>query len=199
MASVDGAAGVASFFYPQGIALDGKGTVYVGQQNRARVVSGGQVSTLAGGPVDGFADGPVGTAKFEDVKGVAFHSSGNLYLADGYNRRIRMIAGNQVSTFAGNGQQGFADGPAAAAKFNYPYDVAVDAAGKVYVADPNNHRVRMIASGMVTTLAGDGVPGFADGPIASARFRSPEAVAVDSQGKIYVADGNDHRIRVIAP
>src|SRR5205085_4201412 len=98
----------------------------------------------------------------------------------------------------GSGTQGHVDGPAREAQFDSPGGVAVDAAGRVYVADTGNHRIRVIANGMVTTLAGDGDPGWVDGPAATARFFSPGRIAVDAAGAVWVADTRNHRIRRIA-
>ena len=102
-----------------------------------------------------------------------------------------------VCTLAGDGVAGVVDGPAAQARFNRPLDVAVDAAGKVYVADTDNHRIRVISAGQVSTLAGTGAPGFADGPASSARFHTPAGVAVAPGGGVYVADSGNGRVRLV--
>jgi len=103
----------------------------------------------------------------------------------------------RVITLAGS-SEGYADGSGSAAQFSGPLDVAVDAQGNVYVADTANHRIRKITpDGAVTTLAGSGTPGNADGPATEARFRGPEEVTVDSAGNVYVADTGNHRIRKI--
>ena len=101
-----------------------------------------------------------------------------------------------VETLAGDGTKGFLDGPSFMAQFSEPNGVAVDAAGNVYVADRDNHKIRKIDSaGMVSTLAGDGTPGFLNGPGATAQFYMPSDVAVDAAGNVYVADTHNHRIR----
>ena len=103
-----------------------------------------------------------------------------------------------VSTLAGSGTSGFADGPAATANFCYPYDVAVKSNGVVVVADATNHRIRLVATdGTVSTLAG-GTYGFADGSGATAQFSSPSGVAVKSNDVVVVADKNNYRIRLVA-
>jgi DNA-binding beta-propeller fold protein YncE len=108
-----------------------------------------------------------------------------------------MGAEPQVTTLAGS-DEGFADGSGAEARFSGAVDVAVDAGGNVYVADSANHRVRKITpEGVVTTLAGSGEPGNADGPAGEAQFRAPEGVAVDADGNVIVADTGNHRVRKI--
>ena len=198
--SKNGAAASAQFFDPMDVAVDSKGTIYVADQlnDLIRIISKGQVSTLAGAGLPGFKDGPAASALFSSPTGIAVDSKGNVYVADQNNDRIRLIASGKVSTLAGSGTGGFKDGPAASAKFADPSGVAVDSKGKVYVADQNNDRVRVIAGGTVSTLAGSGTIGHKDGPAASAQFDTPIDLAVDALGTVYVADQNNHCIRVIA-
>ena len=122
----------------------------------------------------------------------------SVYVADMANNRIRKISPTGVvTTLAGSGTAGYADGTGAAAQFNNPYGVAVDSAGFVYVSDTNNHRVRQISpTGVVTTLAGSGTSGNLDGVGTSARFASPQDIAVDGSGNVYVAEY--HRVRKIS-
>ena len=104
-----------------------------------------------------------------------------------------------VTTLAGSGTAGSADGTGSAAQFNYPAGVAVDSSGTVYVGDQGNQRIRKITSaGVVTTLAGSGTAGFADGTGSAAQFSDPYGVAVDSSGTVYVGDFSNHRIRKIS-
>ena len=164
--------------------------------------NGAVVSTLAGlAGSQGSTDGTGAAARFINPSSVAVDAAGTVYVADQSNHTIRRItAAGVVSTLAGlAGSQGSADGTGAAARFYYPGGVAVDAAGTVYVADQNNHTVRRItAAGAVSTLAGlAGSQGSADGTGAAARFRTPSGVAVDAAGAVYVADQNNHTIRVI--
>ena len=157
------------------------------------------VSTLAGSGSASFANGQGTAASFNGPTGVAVDGSGNIYVADFSNHRIRKITvSGSVTTLAGSGSAGFANGQGTAASFNGPAGVAVDVSGNVYVADHNNHRIRKItASGNVTTLAGSGSAGFSNGQGAAASFNSPHSVAVDGGGNVYVADTWNHRIRKI--
>jgi hypothetical protein len=158
------------------------------------------VTTLAGSGSNAFADGTKADASFDFPRGVAVDNSGNVIVADTHNHRIRKItATGVVTTLAGNGTAGFADGTGADASFNQPMGVAVDSRGNVYVADAYNHKIRKITSaGVVTTLAGNWQD-FADGTGADASFNNPRDVAVDNRGNVYVADNGNHRIRKITP
>jgi len=198
--STNGPAASAKFHGIRGLEVDSAGKVYVGDYKNfsVRLVHGGAVSTFAGAGVQGYADGPVTTAKFSRVFGVATDNAGTLYVADGDNNRIRVVSGGKVTTLAGSGTAGFADGAALSAKFNLPTGVAVDSAGKVYVADYFNHSVRMIHNGKVSTLAGTGTAGFKGGKAGSAMFNTPTHVAVGKAGDVFVADHKNNRVRLIS-
>jgi sugar lactone lactonase YvrE len=122
-------------------------------------------------------------------------------VADYGNHNIRKITtAGVVSTFAGSGSQGSADGAGANATFTVPVGVAVDANGNIYVTDQGSHKIRKItATGMVSTLAGNGSQGSADGTGANASFKWPSGVAVDAAGNVYVADSGNHKIRKLTP
>jgi sugar lactone lactonase YvrE len=203
----DGTGGSARFAYPAGIAVDAAGVAYVVDGNRIRRVSAtGDVRTLAGTEEAGFADGPAAAARFDSPQGIAVDATGTLYIADRSNHRIRTLSPRGVvATLAGSGTPGLADGPGDTAQFNEPYDVAVDTAGVVYVADALNHRIRRInPQGVVTTLAGgadagEDAGGYADGPATVARFSYPTGLAVDATGIVYVADTYNARIRAVSP
>jgi RHS repeat-associated protein len=160
---------------------------------------------LAGSP--GFADGIGSQARFNSPAGVATGAGDSIVVADAGNHRIRAVRTEPdqsgvpqwvVSTLAGDGVAGFADGPAATARFNNPQGVAVNSSGVVFIADTANNRIRKIALDQtVTTIAGDGTAGFQDGPGSQARFNAPRGLAVDHQGNIYVADTGNAAVRVI--
>ncbi|MDQ6963150.1 MAG: hypothetical protein Q9M28_11610, partial [Mariprofundaceae bacterium] len=152
------------------------------------VTAVGTVTTVAGNPW--FADGLGTAARFYNPQGIAVDASGSLYLADTSNHRIRKISAlGVVTTVAGSGVAGFADGVGTAARFYNPRGITVDASGTLYVADTSNHRIRKIsASGVVTTVAGSGVAGFADATGTAAQFNTPIGITVDASGTLYVAD-----------
>jgi sugar lactone lactonase YvrE len=160
------------------------------------------VNTLAGSSTSGSADGTGTGARFYSPEGMAVDSTDNVYVADTINHRIRKFTPEGVvTTLAGSGTSGYAEGTGTEAKFRYPKDVAVDdSAGNVYVADRDNYRIRkiVISTGEVTTLAGS-TQGYADGTGTEAKFKDPSGVAVDSAGNVYVADMWNHRIRKITP
>jgi sugar lactone lactonase YvrE len=202
-----------ALFVPSGVAVDGADDLFVTDTGHNRVIEidpSGTVTTVAGNGQLGDADGTggsKGTAEFASPTGLAVDAAGSLYIADFLNSRIRKIdpAGN-VTTIAGNGTQGYADGtggPHGTAQFDGPVGIAVDQGGNLYVGDAENNRVRMIDPlGNVTTLAGNGIQGFADGtlgPLGSAEFHNPAGVAVDLIGNVYVADSQNNRIRKITP
>jgi streptogramin lyase len=200
---LDGTGTSASFFGPRGVVLDSSGSMYVadsGNHKIRKITSAGVVTTIAGTGTQGSTDGTGTAASFNFPAGVAVDSSGNVYVADVYNHKIRKItSAGVVTTLAGAGTQGSADGTGAAASFAYPHGVAVDSSGNVYVTDIGNHKIRKITSaGEVTTLAGSGEEnGSADGTGTAASFYGPSGVAVDSSGSVYVADSNNHKIRKI--
>lgn len=163
-----------------------------------KVTTSGTVSFYAGQGSGGWADANGTSAKFNYPEGLAIDSSGNIYVADTQNHRIRKIdtSGN-VTTIAGNGTAGYADGPALSAQFSSPGALAVASDGSIYVADTGNNYIRKISGGSVTTVAGNGTAGFADGTGTSAQFSGPKGIAIGSDGKLYVADTSNNRIRVI--
>jgi len=196
----------ALFKSPASLAVDRAGNVYVADTNNhriRRISPEGEVTTLAGPPkagyAAGYADGPAVEARFQSPRSVAVDEAGNVYVADTGNHCIRVISPDgRVATLAGAKEPGYVDGQGSGARFNFPSGLGVDAEGNLYVADTANHRIRKITpDGVVTTLAGSGEPGNADGPASEAQFRVPEGVAVDPDGNVIVADTGNHRIRKI--
>ena len=195
--------------FPDGVAIGTDGKLYVSviSLNLSSPFSGirqidanGSVTTLAGGSTEGLVDGTGAAAKFHSPAGIALDSSGNLFVADTGNHAIRSVSSaGVVTTLAGSGLSGFADGTGAAARFNRPQGLAVGANGNIYVADTGNHAIRVITpGGVVTTLAGRPSSGFVNGPVASAKFSTPQGIAVDTSGSVFVADTNNDAIRVIS-
>ncbi len=198
---VDGAAATAKFSYPYGVLSDGKGNVYVADSNNhviRRIAADGKVSTLAGSAGKaGLLDGVGAKAWFNRPFDLAWHPSGDIVVADRDSHAIRLLKlDGTVTTVAGDGTQGAIDGAAAKARFYHPWGVAVTGGGVIYVADRTNNRIRKIAGGQVSTLAG-GVWGFADGKGSAARFRYPQGVAVDDGGTLWVTDERNHRVRKV--
>src|SRR5690606_23616523 len=171
--------------------------------NSGGPVSSGQgmVSTFAGSGAIGAANGTGTAASFNQPSGGVFDAAGNLYIADIFNHRIRKITpGGVVSTFAGSGAVGSTNGTGTAASFNKPYRLAKDGAGNIYVTDRGGNKIRKITpAGMVSTLAGSGVKGLADGSASTAAFNDPSGIAVDGSGNVYVSEQGNHRVRKITP
>ena len=199
----DGNIADARFYQPTGVAVDAAGNIYVAdsQNHRIRKITpGGVVSTLAGSGTAGSGEGDGTAAQFNSPRAVAVDATGNVYVADGINNKIRKITpAGTVSTLAGSGASGFADGDGINAKFYFPKGIALDASGNIYVADDINHRIRKVTpTGTVTTIAGS-TSGSDDGDGINAKFHGPRGVALDAAGNIYVADAGNHRIRMITP
>ncbi len=199
----NGTGNAASFNHPSGVAVDNNGDTYVADywNNKIRKISAaGLVSTFAGSGAAGAANGNGSAASFNYPHGIAVDGSGNVYVADRNNNKIRKItSAGAVTTLAGSGTAGGTDGVGAAASFNLLIGVAIDASGNVYVAD-GSYKIRKITSaGLVTTLAGSGIPGSANGTGAAASFNNPHGVAVDASGNVFVSDYANQKIRKITP
>ena len=205
--SSDGTGSAARFRWPNGVALDSTGNVYVADtwnHTIRKTTPDGVVSTVAGLAYKrGSADGTGVNARFAFPFGVALDSAGNVYVADSDNATIRKITPDGVvSTLAGlAGGYGRADGTGSVARFNSPAGVALDSAGNVYVADSGANTIRKVTpGGVVTTLAGlAGSQGSVDGTASDARFAEPRGITVDSASNVYVTDTYNPTIRKITP
>jgi sugar lactone lactonase YvrE len=193
---------------PAGLAYDASGNLYIAAlgDNVIRMVDlNGIITTVVGTGEQGFAGdgGPALSAVLDSPAGIAFDASGNLYIADSHNHRIRVVVNGTISTIAGTGVAGFSgDGAAAtSAQLNLPTAVSVDASGNILIADTNNQRIRKVSSGTITTVAGNGEQTFSGdgGPAISAGLDSPNGVAFDTlvAGKFYIGDTHNQRIRQV--
>jgi sugar lactone lactonase YvrE len=186
----DGQGVAARFNFPQDVCSDANGNIYVADtyNHRIRKITPTGIVTTIAGSISGFAEGQGDAAQFNYPNGISMDAQGNIYVADTYNYRIRKITpSGMVSTFAGDGTEGYAEGQGTAAKFYYPIDTYVDAQGNVFVSDLGNNRVRKITSGgMVSTFAGDGSSDWLDGQGVAAKIGRPAYITGDADGNLYV-------------
>jgi uncharacterized protein (TIGR03437 family) len=194
----------------EGLALDAAGNIYFAdwQGNRIRKVSpSGIITTVAGSGNFGYSGdgGPAINASLSAPFAVAVDASGDIYIADYTNNRVRKVsASGIITTAAGNGNAGYSGdgGPATSAQLNGPIGVAVDPSGDVYIADSQNYRIRKLSSnGAIATIAGNGGDGYSgDGGLAtSAELAGPCGVALDAAGNLYIGDTGNGRVRVVSP
>jgi sugar lactone lactonase YvrE len=198
-ASRDGNGLLASFKTPAGIVIDSNGNIFIGDAEAhviRKISLQGDVTTFAGTTdVKGSADGTGTQASFNDPAGLAIDADNNLYVADALNNKIRKITpAGVVTTFAGSGTAGSANGTGTAATFNVPVNLSIDADGFLYVAEAQGNVIRKISpSGKVTTVAGGGTGGDTADTGAGALFHGPTSVVFDKVKTLYVADGNKVR------
>jgi cysteine-rich repeat protein len=205
----DSPATSAQFRSPSRVAVDGFGNLFIADQSDHRIrrvdATTGMITTVAGTGTQGYSGdgGPATSAQLAYPRGVAIDGLGNLFIADWQNRRIRRVdtATGVVTTVAGTGESGFAGdgGPATSAQLRETSGVAVDGFGNLFVADTGNHRIRRVAaqSGIITTIAGNGVEGYSGdgGAATSAALNRPDGITVDAYGNVWIADRSNSRIR----
>lgn len=196
---------------PTGVALDSAGNIYIADFYRIRKVtaSTGVISTVAGNGNSGYNGDNISatTAELSSTSGVAVDSSGNIYIAEFSDNRIRKVTASTgfISTVAGNGTAGYNGDniSATTAELSYPVGVSVDSAGNLYIADSDNERIRIVtaSTGVITTVAGNGTLGYSGdgGAATSAELHFPTEAATDSAGNLYLVDSENERIRIVNP
>ncbi len=202
--SANGIGTDARFFLPADLVVNTDGILYVAERQNhliRAIDANNNVTTFAGGASSQSIDGIGAAAGFNAPLGIDADASGNLYVADQVSDVIRKITQNaEVTTIVGeSNEDGYIDGPIVDARFNTPRGLAVADDGTIYVVDAGNHAIRKISNDMVSTLAGNGTNGFADGQGTSATFNAPHSIAIDNVGNLYVADGSNQRIRKVTP
>jgi sugar lactone lactonase YvrE len=192
---------------PTGVAYDAAGNLYFADTNRHQVFESslaGKLTVVAGSGVQGYGgDGGAATsALLDSPRAVAVGLDGTLYIADTGNQRIRAVVGGKMATFAGTGIAGYGgdSGAATAALLNEPNSLAIDLSGALLVCDSANQRIRRISGGTITIFAGSGTQGFAgDGGAAiAASLDTPSGIAVAADGRIFIADTHNDRVRVVS-
>ena len=202
---LDGPSTIAMISKPLGMSMDKEGNLYVADgYNIIRKISpAGDVAGFAGsgghGAGPGYLDGKTTDAEFNGPYGVATDATGaNVYVADVFNSRVRKVSAGWVSTFGGNGTPGHVDGAGTISEFFFPTGIVMDSHGNLFITDQFNFCIRKIGvDSSVSTLAGTGIRGEVDGPIATAQFDYLNGIALDAAGNIYVVQGNTNRIRKV--
>jgi len=200
----DGESVKAQFNEPYGVVLNQEGTHllvadYLNHAIRRIDLKTSDVTTVAGNGEPGFEDGDGENARFYQPYNIAIGSNGDYFIPDQKNHAVRKLNSSwQVSTLAGSGKEGYKDGQADMAEFNNPTGVAVDPEGQVYVADRNNHRIRVISGDSVSTLAGNGEDGGQDAAGTGAQFSKPlDIVLLQNSDDLLISEDTGHRLRLL--
>jgi sugar lactone lactonase YvrE len=207
--SGDGGSAVnAQLYFPNGVAVDAQGNLFVADtnNNRVRKVStNGVITTVAGNGAAGFSGdgGSAASAEISQPRYLAVDGSGNVFIADTGNNRVRKVsASGVISSLAGTGVAGFSGegGPAANAQLQNPQGVAVDHSGNLFIVDANDYRVREVSAAGVITVVGTGGNGFLGdgGQATSAQISGSAGVAVDAAGDLFIADYYNSRVREVS-
>jgi len=203
-----GPATSASLNDPGDAVSDPAGNLFIADENDVvrKVDTHGIITTVAGNGAKGYSGdgGPATSASLNTPVGVALGATGDLYISDQGNNRIRKVSGGTIATVAGNGKPGYAGdgGPATAAELNGVACIAIDAAGELYIPENANNRIRAVSTdGTIWTVAGDGLAGYSgDGGVATGTsLNSPRGVAIGHSGSIYIADYSNQRVRLLTP
>jgi sugar lactone lactonase YvrE len=205
-----GPAAAAELNFPEDITFDASGNAYIGDDSNCevrKVSPAGIITRFAGTGTCGYSgdNGPAVSAQLSDADGVAVDASGNVYIGDSTNNRIRKVSpAGIISTFAGTGTQGYTgdNGAATNAELNYPWGVRVDRSGDVFISDADNNVVRKVnPAGIITTVAGNGTAGYTGdhGPATSAELKFPTGMWIDPSGNLLIADEANAVIREVNP
>ncbi len=205
--SVNAQSAASPLLRPVGVAYDSAGDLFIADSARNQVfeisISGG-MTVVAGTGTQGFSGdgGPASAAELNSPSSVAVGGDGTLYIADIGNQRIRAVEAGSISTFAGSGARGYSGdgGPAISAALNRPAAIAIDSTGALLISDQGNQRVRRVRAGQITTIAGNGTQGFAGdgGGATAAELNEPSGIAAAPDGRIFIADTANQRIRVVS-
>ena len=188
------------------VASDTSGNLYIADTGNSvvRKVSNGIITTFAGNGTQGDSGdgGPPTNAQLSGPLAVAITASGDIYIADTGNNRVRLISNGVITTVAGNGTIGYSgdNGPAINAELKFPAGLAVDSSGNLYIADTGNQVIRKVANGVITTIAGEGFSGNSGdgGPAINATLNGPVGLTFDSAGNLYIADSANSVVREIS-
>ncbi|MEL0650446.1 hypothetical protein V6246_03370 [Algibacter sp. TI.3.09] len=198
---VDGMGTAAKFNKPSGLTTDADGNIYVADlenQSIRKITTAGVVSTLAGG-TEGYNNGTGSSAQFKDPRAIVLSNNNELMVTDQFGRTVRKVTlAGVVTVFAGNGVSGSSDGVGTSSSFGVPNGITIDNDGNLLVSDRSEHNIRKITpNAEVTTIAGTRSSGSDDGVASQATFYNPAGMLVTTDGTIYIADYDNHRIRVL--